>query len=285
VILDVLDMVSNGKFSNTSTNTIQLRAIATTQQSGSFIRNELPLAPRECAQTISFCTSLEALTRRINSMQEKGFELTAVTGHDGKLISAFTKSANADSLNIIGIDDADPGVSHAYRLSATTLQHVAHNSQTWMFGYLPDKKYLSQALMKSVTMEALLAQIKANWKRGYRVTSLTQGAGHWVAVATQIPNAVEQSYFTACDNEALQEKTRQAWDDGRKIACITYGAGKWLVILNKTETIAAQKWFTRKSFVDLRTKIREEWTHGFQVSELARGEDTWLAVLSRIGAP
>lgn len=218
-------------------------------------------------------------------MMEKGYELTALAGHDGKLISAFTKAPKVDSVNVIGVDDADPGVSHSYRLSANTLQHVAHNGHSWLFGYLPEKKYLSQALMKSITMEALLAQIKANWKRGYRVTSLTQGAGHWVAVATQFANAEEQSYFTACDAEALLEKTRQAWDDGRKIACITYGGGKWLVILNKTDSIVSQKWLTRKSFVDLRTKIREEWTRGFQVTALARGEDVWLVVLSRAGSP
>ncbi|MDZ4834564.1 MAG: hypothetical protein SGJ27_12365 [Candidatus Melainabacteria bacterium] len=275
-------MVSNGKFGDTNTNTIQLRAIATTHHSDSTFINELALAPRDCAQTVSFCTSVASISRRIAAMLEKGYELTAVAGHDGKLISAFTKATRPDSLNVLGINDADPGISHAYRLSANTLQHVAHNGHEWLFGYLPEKKYLSQALMKSITMEALLAQIKGNWKRGYRVTSLTQGAGHWIAVATQLPNAEEQSYFTACDAEALQEKTRQAWDDGRKITCITYGGGKWLVILNKTETIASQKWVTRKSFVDLRSKIREEWSRGFQVTSLARGEDVWLAVLSRI---
>lgn len=281
--MGILDMVSNGKFGDTSTNTIQLRAIATTRQSDSIIRNDLPLAPRDCAQTVSFCTSVASIARRISSMHEKGYELTALAGHDGKLISAFTKVANVDMLNVIGVNDADPGASHAYRLSASSLQHVAHNGHTWLFGYLSEKKYLSQALMKSMTMEALLAQIKTNWKRGYRVTSLTQGAGHWVAVATQVTNAEEQSYFTACDAEALQEKTRQAWDDGRRIACIAYGGGKWLVILNKTDSIASQKWITKKSFVDLRTKIREEWSRGFQVSSLARGEDVWLVVLSRAG--
>lgn len=280
-----LDMVSNGKHGDTTTGApLQLRAI-TTKRNSSFSKRELQLAPRDAAQTLSFCTSVDSLTRRISSMAEKNFELTAIAGHDGKLISAFSKTSRAEALSIIEETGDDPGISHAYRLSSNTLQHVAHNSVSWSFAYLPEKKNCSQSVIKCQTMENLLAQIKAGWKRGYRINSMVYGNGHWVAVATQSADPEEQSFFTATDAESLQEKTRQAWDEGRRIACITYGADKWLVVLNKTDSIPSQKWLTRKTFVDLRAKIRQEWLQGFQVTALARGPEVWLVVLSKTPAP
>ncbi|MBX9671335.1 MAG: hypothetical protein K2X93_27350 [Candidatus Obscuribacterales bacterium] len=214
-------------------------------------------------------------------MVEKGFALTAIAGEDGKLVSAFTKKSTARDLCIVDISEADPGASHSYRLSASTLQHVAHNGESWVFAYLPEKKYKSQTILKCHTLEAMLAQIKFHWKKGYRISSVAFGRGHWVSVATQYTNPGEQSFFTACDAEILQEKTKQAWDEGKRITGITYGDGKWLVILNQSATMYSQKWLTRKSFSDLRAKVREEWSQGFQITSLARGAGVWLVVFSK----
>jgi len=266
---------------DTTTNNmvIQLRAIAPISDATAV--RDLDLPSNECAQTMSLSTSVDALARRIKSMQSKGFEVTAIAGHDGKFVSAFTRTPDITGMTVIEIADADPGISHNYRLSTNTLHHVAHNGNSWMFAYLNEKLFSSQTVIKCQTIENLLAQIKATWKRNFRITSLTHGNGHWVAVGTQAFDPDEQSYFTATDAESLQEKTKKAWDEGRRIAAIAYGSDKWLVILNKTEEITAQKWLTRRSFVDLRQKIREEWLRGFQVTSVARGSDVWLVVLSK----
>lgn len=277
-----LDMTTNGNHGGPTSNalTFQLRAVSNTSHDEITVQ-DLMLAPSECAQTMSFATSVDALSRRIQSMHSKGFELTAISGHYGKFISAFTKVDTANNVSLIHINSSDPGISHNYRLSTSTLQHVAHNDQGWLFAYLTEKQTASQTVIKCQTLEALLAQIKSVWKRNYRITSLTFGAGYWVAVATQAFDPEEQSYFTAADTEALQEKTKKAWEEGRKIAAITYGADKWLVILNKDSSIESQKWVTRKTFIDLRAKVREEWLRGFQVTSLTHGAGVWLAVLTR----
>lgn len=283
----ILDMASNGNGGSTS-NTIafRLRTVSNVREFDKPVRDQLSvddiaLARNDHAQTISFCTSVEALNRRVESMQSKGFDIAAIAGHEGKFITAFTKVETAIEVALMNVETADPGISHSYRLSTSTLQHVAHNGQSWMFTYLAEKQTAPQTIIKCQTLEAMLAQIKAIWKRNYRVTSLTYGAGHWVAVATQSFDPDEQSYFTAPDTESLQEKTKKAWDEGRKIAAITYGADRWLVILNRESDNKSQKWLSRKTFVDLRAKIREEWTRGFQVTSLAHGADVWLAVLTR----
>ena len=238
-------------------------------------------AERDYVQTISFCAGIEALNRRVESMSRKGFGIEAIAGHEGKFVTAFSRMKTAGDVTLINEDAAEPGISHSYRLSANTLQHVAHNGHSWMFTYLTEKQNAPQTIIKCQTLEALLAQIKVVWKRNYRISSLTYGAGHWVAVATQSFAPDEQSYFTAPDTDSLQDKTRTAWDEGRRIAAITYGAERWLVILNKSGETDSQKWVSRKTFVDLRAKIREEWLRGFQVTSLTHGADVWLAVLTR----
>lgn len=280
-------MASNGNGGSTS-NTIafRLRAVNDTRQFEKPVHDQLSvqdiaLAPGGCTQTMSFCTSIEALNRRVESMQSKGFEIAAIAGNEGKFITAFTKVETASDVSLLSIETADPGISHSYRLSTSTLQHVAHNGQSWMFTYLAEKLTAPQTIIKCQTLEAMLAQIKAIWKRNYRVTSLTFGAGHWVAVATQSFDPDEQSYFTASETDSLQEKTKKAWEEGRRITAITYGADRWLVILNRETGAGSQKWLSRKTFVDLRAKIREEWMRGFKVSSLAHGADVWLAVLTR----
>jgi hypothetical protein len=274
-------MASNGNHSgNTNTVAFRLRAVDNPSRDEIALTDSM-LAPSECAQTLSFATSIETIARRIDSMQNKGFDVTAIAGHDGKFITAFTKVENSLATSLVTVGDPDPGISHSYRLSTNTLQYVAHNGNDWLFAYLLEKQTASQTVIKCHTLEALLAQVKTIWKRNFRITSLTFGAGHWVAVATQAFNPDEQSYFTATDTAALQEKTKKAWEEGRRIAAITYGADKWLVILNKDSNIESQKWLTRRNFVDLRAKIREEWLRGFQVTSLAHGADVWLAVLTR----
>ena len=233
-------------------------------------------------QTVSLCTSIEAMQRRVQSMSTKGFCIEAIAGHEGKFITAFTRAQASNNVALINVDSADPGISHSYRLSTSTLRHVAHNGRSWIFAYLAEKQNTPQTIIKCQTLEALLAQIKIIWKRNYRVTSLTFGAGHWIAVATQCFAPDEQSYFTAPDIDLLQEKTRTAWQEGRQITGITYGADRWLVILNKSDEAASQKWLSKRTFVDLKAKIREEWMRGFRVTTLTHGADVWLAVLTRV---
>ncbi len=233
------------------------------------------------SQTLSFSTDASQSINKISAMCDKGYTLAAVAGQDGKLITAFTKSSDTKGLTVIDVAGADPGIDYAYRLSNNTLEHIAHDGENWLFAYLPEKKFRSQRVIKSDTLNGILALIKSSWKHNYRVTSLAFGNGYWLAVVTQRANLDDQSYFTACDTETLQEKTKQSWKEGRSITAITYGDGKWLVIMDKGTGYKAQKWFTRRSFTDLRSKLREEWVRQFRVTALAKGESSWLAVVSK----
>lgn len=273
-------MVSNGHHGNSPPDTrAHLRLVSNTL-CDEVVETNLSNVSVE-SQTLSFCTDASQSINKISAMSDKGYTLAAVAGQEGKLIAAFTKSGDTSGLTVVDVAGADPGIDYAYRLSTSTLEHIAHDGENWLFAYAPEKRFRSQRVIKSDTLNGILALIKSSWKHNYRVTSLAYGNGYWLAVVTQRLNLDDQSYFTAGDTETLQEKTKQSWKEGRSITAITYGGGKWLVIMDKGTGFKAQKWFTRRSFTDLRAKLREEWVRGFRVTALAKGDTSWLAVISK----
>ncbi len=233
------------------------------------------------AQVFSFCMSTELGIARISHMAERGYKLQSMAGSEGKLAILFGKDADATNLTLIATAADQSPLLQNYRLSAKTLEHVYQDGNHWLFAYSDNRRYPSQRILMTEGYEDLLQAIKRIWRLDYRITSMACKGSQWLAVASQLPQLYEQSYFTAPDLDCLQEMTRQAWKEGKTIKAITYGEGRWLVMLDKEPARIAQKWYTKRSFIDLRNKTREEWSRGFRVTALAKSDDLWMAVVSK----
>lgn len=231
-------------------------------------------------QTFSIGAS-SSFGNKTTSMLNKGYDLTAMAAVGGKVVAAFTKDPSADELTIVETPNDDPGISHLYRLGQSTLHHVAHDGNRWLFAYRNGKQLGSQKIVRCASANEVLIEIKKHWPHQYWVTSIAHGNGCWIIVFSKNTAVQQQSFFLARDNETLQARTRKAWKDGKKISAIAYGEEHWLLVMSKCSTSEAQKWFSNKSFSDLKKRIRQEWMNGFRLTSVTYGTGVWLAVVTR----
>lgn len=230
-------------------------------------------------QTFSIGAS-SSFSNKTTSMLNKGYDLTAMAAVGGKVVAAFTKDPSADDLTIVEMQNDDPGISHIYRLGQSTLHHIAHDGDRWLFAYRQGKQLGSQKIVRCASANEVLVEIKKHWPHQCWVTSIAYGNGCWIIVFSKTASVQQQSFFLARDNETLQARTRKAWKDGKKISAIAYGEEYWLVVMSKCSTCEAQKWFSNKSFSDLKRRIREEWMNGFRLTSVTYGTGVWLAVVT-----
>jgi hypothetical protein len=207
-------------------------------------------------QTFSIGAS-SSFSNKTTSMLHKGYDLTAMAAVGGKVVAAFTKDPSADELTIVEMQNDDPGISHTYRLGQSTLHHIAHDGNRWLFAYRQGKQLGSQKIVRCASANEVLIEIKKHWPHKYWVTSIAYGNGCWIIVFSKTTAVEQQSFFLARDNDTLQARTRKAWKDGKKISAIAYGEEHWLLVMSKCSTCEGQKWFSNKSFSDLKNEFEK----------------------------
>ena len=129
--------------------------------------------------------------------------------------------------------------------------------------------------------------IKANWDRGYSITSVGGFPGHWRVVMTKGTSLGPQSWFTGkpgtfAEGNAFPEK--EIADHARAGKMITALAGDsdgWLVVVTKGTSLTDQRFSMAGPFPEaFITRFGK--TH--QITQIAGFGDMWVGVMSR-GTP